>query len=165
MWRYLFSIIILCSSSTCIAGILYVDQKLVQDCSNYDVFSRSCGSGDARAMNSIDRALLTAAAGDDVLLRGDRYSQINVQVSGQPGNPVRIRSYAGETAVVSDPGKVALWVLDRMHVVIADLSVESPRGFGRIENSSGILVQNVKFKDSQASGTTGGLKIVRGKQF
>ena len=68
--------------------------------------------------------------------------------------------WPGESVTVTSP-EVGLWLVDRSHIHIADLAVTSVQGFGRLENSTGIVIENVRFKGARASGTTGALKLVR----
>ena len=140
---------------------LYLDGSLKEDCDKYDVVSRSCGAGSERAFAEPGPALSKLVAGDTLLLREGRYAQLEIPVSGQPGSPIAIRSYPGETATISDKSNVAIRVTGKSDIVVAGLSVDGVVGFGRVENSTGIEFDKIVFRHALASGTTGALKFVR----
>ncbi len=138
----------------------YVDPDIRFPCNDYAPVSRECGSGDEAAFPELAAALSRLAPGDTLYLRGGTYGQVSVPVSGVPAQPIVIRSYPGEKATISGP-QVGLWVIGRSDIVLSDLDVVDVEGFGRIEGSTRITVDNVRFKNAAASGTTGSLKFVR----
>jgi parallel beta-helix repeat protein len=111
---------------------------------------------------TLTSGLAAAVGGDEVLLRAGKYGQIAPPKSGVQGQPIVIRSYPGEEAVVANlSDKVALSLIGRSDIVIEGIKVQNVLGFGRLEDSSRITIQNLTFKDCTSTGTTGGLKLVR----
>ncbi len=143
------------------AATYYVDTVIAADCANYETASRSCAGGDTSAFISLDQAMSVLRPGDTLLLRAGDYSQLSVQQSGRKGEPITISAFPGETARISDVQKVALWVVEKSDLIIRDLSVNSVMGFGRLEEAQRVHIDNIKFKEADASGTTGALKFVR----
>ncbi len=139
---------------------LYVDPALPEPCGSYDPAMRRCTVGEQQAFPSLDAALARLAPGDVLWLRGGTYGQLAPPVSGTPAQPIVIRGAPGETVTVTSP-EVGLWLVDRSHLRIADLAVSGVQGFGRLENSTGIVIDNLRFEGARASGTTGALKLVR----
>ena len=147
-------------ASSSFAADYYVDQGIAADCSDYQSSSRSCGTGSEVAYKSLDSGLVVLAAGDTLYLRAGSFGQINPPRSGSEGQPISIRAMTGELVTITD-SQVALWIIDRTDIVIADLVVDNVEGFGRIEGSSRIVIDSVDFSNASASGTTGSLKFVR----
>jgi hypothetical protein len=143
-----------------VAGEVFVDQMLDRDCENYLPETRSCGAGADRAYAVLDDGLASLRPGDVLYLREGTYGALNVPVSGAPGSPIEIRGMTGESVTVSAPA-VALRLIDQAHIVVADMAVTVVEGFGRLENATGISIENVHFSRAAASGTTGALKLVR----
>jgi hypothetical protein len=143
------------------AAEIFVDQGITARCDDYASSSRSCGDGEANAFPALPAALPSLEPGDVLYLRAGRYGQIRLDVSGTPSAPIEIRGMPAEEVIVTTDGEVALWLIDRSDVLIADLSVRQVEGFGRLENSTRIVIENVTFADAAASGTTGALKLVR----
>lgn len=88
------------------ARTLYVDGKLSEDCVDYDVSARSCGSGTNLAFANHDVALQVVKAGDTLLLRGGLYSQLNIRSSGTPTKPINVRGFPGEKVMIQDSSEV-----------------------------------------------------------
>lgn len=139
---------------------LFVDPGIAATCDDYARSSRACGDGGAKAFPSIVPALGSLEPGDVLYLRAGRYGQLKVETSGTPSAPIEIRGTPGEEVTITG-GEVALWLIDRSDVLIANLSIADVEGFGRLENSTRIVIENVTFAGAAASGTTGALKLVR----
>lgn len=154
------SALLLFLSAAAPGASIYVDQDLASNCDTYDVATRSCGSGSERAFLQFNDAQHASHAGDTVFLRAGRYGQLNVEVSGAPGNPITIRAYLDESVTISDPRSIGLRIINQQHLLIADMVVERVIGFGRLENATAITVDNIDFRVAGASGTTGSLKLV-----
>ncbi len=143
------------------ATTYYVDTTIAADCENYEAKSRSCVGGDAGAFKSLDQAMSVLRPGDTLLLRAGDYSQLSVQQSGLKGEPITIAGFPGETARIRDIQKVALWVVEKSDLIIRDMTVNNVMGFGRLEESERVHIDNIRFKKADAGGTTGALKFVR----
>ena len=111
-------------------GAIYVDAQIASgECTDYDSTSRSCGSGTARAFDTLAGAAAVAAPGDTVLIRGGSYGEVlQPQRSGQAGAPISYRGYPGESAVITGatlaPG---VELSGRSHLVIEGLEVRGVR--------------------------------------
>ena len=139
---------------------LYLDSSVQVACDTYDPAARRCSEGAERAFATLAEALAELAPGDVLWLREGTYGQLAPPLSGTLAQPITIRGMPGEAVTVTSP-QVGLWLVDRSHIRIADLAVTAVQGFGRLENSSGIVIENVRFQAARASGTTGALKLVR----
>ena len=140
---------------------LFVDGTIAADCADYSPESRSCGDGESKAFPTPGRAMSILRPGDTLFFRSGSYGQLKPEVSGTPADPIEIRAASGEQVTITTDGEVALWLIDRSDVRIADFAVTDVEGFGRLENSTRIVIDNVRFDNAAASGTTGSLKLVR----
>lgn len=143
------------------AAQIFVDSNLSSSCQTYSEGSRSCGSGSSEAYNSLSSGLSALSAGDELLIRSGSFGQLNVQRSGTQQNPITIRNYANETVTISTGGSVGISVTSRSDVIIQGLVVNSVQGFGRIQDSTRIVLEGISFSNASSSGTTGSLKFVR----
>lgn len=143
------------------SSILIVDKDIATACTNYSVETKACQDGTLSAYPSPADALQHADAGDKVRLRGGIYGPVDVRVSGKPGQPVEISGFAGEQVIITGLDGVALQIVDQSDLVIRDLQVNDVVGFGRIENSQRVWIDQVEFRGARSSGTTGALKFVR----
>jgi hypothetical protein len=147
-----------------VAADLYVDQAIAADCADYSPTTRACGQGEAEGYATLGSAMGSLRPGDTLNLRSGEYGQLNPAVSGTPESPIEIRSAAEEAVTITTDGEVALWLVDRSYIRIAGIAVSEVEGFGRLENSTGIVIDNVRFGKSLAGGTTGSLKLVRSSE-
>ena len=144
------------------AATVYIDPSVGTNCINaYNPVTRTCQGGSDSAYANLGQGLAAVAPGDTVLLRAGSYGQLAPPASGEPGKPITIKSYPGEIAAISNLGSVALWIIEKSDLVIDGLQVQNVVGFGRLEESERITIKNITFSSSTASGTTGGLKLVR----
>jgi hypothetical protein len=143
------------------AAEFFVDGTIAADCVDYAPDSRSCGDGESKAFPTPGRALTMLRPGDTLFLRAGSYGQLKPEVSGTPADPIEIRAAPGEQVTITTDGEVALWLIDRSDIRISDLAVTDVEGFGRLENSTRIVIDDVRFNNAAASGTTGSLKLVR----
>ena len=141
-----------------IADTFYVDQN-ISDCSTYAPESRSCGTGTSESFSDLNTGLGAVAAGDTLLLREGTYSQLKIQKSGSSTQPIIIKGFTGEEAVISSYN-VALMVIEQSNVTIKDIIVKDIVGFGRIESSTNIVFDSIKFNNASNGGTTSSLKFV-----
>lgn len=142
---------------------LYVDLTLSSDCpSTYDPSSRQCGGGSDVAYADLSTAVGAAQAGDTVVLREGTYTERLIPVSsGTAGQPIAFQGFTGEAAVLSGIGEPAIFVQGQSYIVIEQLRVEDSLGWGRLEDASHVVIRNNVFSRAQATGTTGGFKLVR----
>jgi parallel beta-helix repeat protein len=143
---------------------LYVDQQIAEEsCTVYEVESRGCGPGAATAYRDPHHALQAAQPGDTVVIRSGTFNrQLVLARSGAPGAPITIQAFSGETVrltgIADDP---ALLLQNVSHVVIQGLTVTDSQGFGRLEEATHVVIRNNHFSGALATGTRGGLKLVR----
>lgn len=158
----LFAIVSLAISTHVMAGALYVDQTLPGDClSAYQPNTRSCGAGSARAYKALSSGLAAVQSGDELLLREGVYGALVPARSGSINNPIVIRSYNNEAVSIRDVADSAIRITGLSDIVIDGLRIDSVGGFGKIYDSTRIVVKNTVFNKAIISGTTGGLKLVR----
>lgn len=143
------------------AATIWVDPDLDGACDDYDPATRSCGAGSEPGRIDLDDALGEAVAGDVIELRAGEYGVLVPSRSGAPGLPITIRAHAGEAARITDQDDVALQITRVTDLVIEGIEVTRTLGFGRLEDASRITIHDCRFQEAQASGTTGGLKLVR----
>ena len=159
--RHSLCILILFLGTPGFADTMYVDPGIGSDCQDYDPGSMACGSGSSMAFSTLDNGLDAARAGDILFLRAGRYGQLDIRHSGLSNNPVTISGFESEDVTIETPGTVGINVIDKSDVRIRNVTVDNVQGFGRIENSTSIVIDNVAFRNALASGTTGALKFVR----
>ena len=82
-------------------------------------------------------------------------------MTGTEQNPITIRNYGSEVVTISTGSSVGILITGRSDIIIQGLDVTSVEGFGRIENSSRIVLEGISFSNASSSGTTGSLKFVR----
>ncbi len=157
------SIFVLFSTEPLHAGTIYIDPAMGTVCTGlYNPDTKLCQGGSETAFSSLNNALSAAKAGDVLMLREGVYGQLSPTVSGQPGLPITIKNYPGEVPTIANlSGSVGLWIINKSDLVIDGLKVENVMGFGRLEESERITIQNITFSNASASGTTGALKLVR----
>ena len=97
-----------------------------------------------------------------MFLRGGGYGQLAPTNSGQPGNPITIAGYPGETASIDNLAhSPAIYVIGQSDLVFRNLQTNNDQGFGRIQDSTRIVFENMTFKNATDIGTTAALKFVR----
>ncbi len=147
------------------AETLYVDSTIPAACTSYAAATRSCEGGDARAFVTLSGGASALAAGDVLVLRGGAYEEVlRPTASGRADAPITIRGADGEAAIIENVDSPALFLRGVSYLVVEDLSVRDVLGFGRLEDSDHITIRRVRFERARASGTTGGLKLVRATQ-
>jgi parallel beta-helix repeat protein len=155
-----FAAISFASQQAAVPDEMFVDASLDGDCAAYVPESRTCADGTARAFTELPPAVGQLKPGDILYLREGTYGSLTVPVSGTPAEPIEIRGMQNESVMIKAPD-VAIRVIDQSNIIIANLSVTQVQGFGRVENATGITIENVEFQQAAASGTTGSLKLVR----
>jgi MYXO-CTERM domain-containing protein len=145
------------------AATLYVDGTLGADCSGtYDPAARACAGGTDIAFATVAAAAAAATPGDTVLFRGGTYAERLIPAqSGAPGQPISYRGFTGETAILSGQGEPAIFLLGLSNIVVADFTVEDSLGWGRVESCGDVTFEAMTFRRATATGTTGGLKLVK----
>jgi len=145
------------------SATIFVDSGIPGDCIGiYEPKARACGNGRDVAYKSLRGAVGAAHAGDTVLLRGGTFHEkLSPPRSGASDNVISFKSYPGETATFRGVMEPAIFVLNRSYLIIEGLTVTDVLGWGRIESSNNIVVQNNRFSGATAHGTTGGLKFVK----
>lgn len=143
------------------AATLYVDNQLAGDCADYDVGSRTCGSGSETAYASLSDGVAAAQAGDEVRLREGTYNeQLVPTVSGAPGAELIIGAYGDETVVLTGDFGPATIVLDAVgYLVIEGLTLSDTRWVEAIDVHHVVLRDNY-FLSTPASGTTGNVRFI-----
>jgi hypothetical protein len=146
---------------------VYVDAQLPADrCQTYDPATRGCVGGGVLAFRTLARAAAATTPGVTVLIRGGVYQEPLVPpVSGEPDAPIVFRADEREPARIADlrGDLVGLRLIGRAHIVIEGLIVENVVGWGRLQDSQHIVIRRNTFRTATATGTTGGLKLVRSR--
>lgn len=147
------------------AAEIYVDMSIAAACEDYryEAGAGRCGGGDSAAAATLADGLATLVPGDTLILTAGTYGQIRPLVSGMPGRPITIRGVDPDTVQVTSARDVGLWIQGVTDIRIADIAVTDVEGFGRVEESTRITIENVRFHAARASGTTGALKFVRSR--
>jgi Putative metal-binding motif/Right handed beta helix region len=143
------------------AATLYVDNGLAADCADYEVASRTCGSGSDTAYASLSDGVAAAQAGDEVRLREGTYHEaLTPTVSGAPGAEVIIGAYGDEEVVLTGDFSPAIIVLDAVqYLVLEGLTVSDARW---VEATSvhHVVLRDNRFLSTPASGTTGNVRFI-----
>ena len=144
------------------AAIIYVDGQIgVDSCTNYDIASRSCGSGSQTAYATLAGASAIALPGDTVFIRQGTYNeQLIPQNSGLPGNLISYRNYGNETVLFTGSFYPGAIVLDQVsYITIEGLNVEDVRWLEATDAHHNLIRNNI-FLRTPASGTTGNLRFI-----
>lgn len=151
---------------TALAAELYVDGDLASDCGGtYDPDLRACGMGTETAFAGFAAVAGQATPGDTVWIRGGQYSeQLSPQTSGTAEAPIVFSAMGEEMVTISGLSDPALWLQDVSYVEVRGLLVSDVLGFGRLEDTVGVVVEGNEFREATSTGTTGGLKLVRATQ-
>lgn len=92
-------------ASTARAETLYVDHVVATSCTTYDVATRTCGSGAARAYHRVQDTFAVVAPGDVVEIRGGLYDEEEaygpIPPSGAAGSPITFHGYMDEAVHLS----------------------------------------------------------------
>jgi hypothetical protein len=81
-------------------GDIYVDNS-VSDCTSYDPYTRTCGSGSDRAFDTIQEAADIVNPGETVIVMTGNYPEsVTLSRGGNIGNKVTFSSYPRRSAVV-----------------------------------------------------------------
>lgn len=146
------------------AATLYVDGALTGPCQQYQPATRTCSGGSASAYPSFAQALSAAQPGDTLLVRAGTYTERIVPPrSGTASAPISLRAYTGETPILSGASEPAIYLKAISYIAIEGLTVQDALGWGRLEDTSHITLRANRFQRATASGTTGGLKLVRAR--
>ena len=137
------------------AGVTYIDAEISWDCESYNVQSRRCFTGDAKAYASLSSATTSAQPGDVFQLRGGNYvGTLHLTVSGTKDAPIRYEAYPGEKPLLTgasyedgeDYGPI--WFDNVSHNQVSGLEVRGNVGFLRAINSHHNLIENSIFEDA-----------------
>jgi parallel beta-helix repeat protein len=143
---------------------MYVDGKVGPvSCTDYSPSARSCGGGSGRAYRTLQGAADAAVAGDVVQVRAGSYNERLIPGrSGTEALPVIFTVAQGETATLTNLDEPAIFLKERSYVVVEGFTVTNVVGWARLEDSSYNTLRKNAFSRATASGTTGGVKLVRG---
>ena len=129
-------------ASNSFAGTLYVDPSLGVNClTDYNIGARNCNGGNSKAYADFESAISSASAGDNIILRGGNYNQLNINRSGVAGNPIKIKAATGESVKVSS-SSVGLLFIRVSDVEVDGITVDNVQGFGRLEDAIRIHIKN-----------------------
>jgi hypothetical protein len=142
---------------------MYVDGQIgSSDCTGYSPSSRACGSGSARVFRSLQSAAEAAGPGDVVHVREGTYGERLIPArSGTEAQPITWTAAPGETVTLTGADEPAIYLKGLSHIVIDGFTVTSVVGWARLEDSTDNVVVRNRFSKASATGTTGGVKLVR----
>ncbi len=143
--------------------LIFVDQTIgVATCASYSPPARSCSGGRETAFSTLAGASTRTEPGTTVVIREGTYREPLVPTgSGTLDLPITFKAFEGETPTLSGIDAPAIQIVGREYVVVDGLAVSDTTGWGRLEDSRNVTIQNVEFRRAGAHGTTGGLKLVR----
>jgi parallel beta-helix repeat protein len=146
---------------------LYIDATLANSCDDYNLPSRTCGSGRERAFSSIAASAVAAAPGVNFQIRGGDYNEmLHVNTSGTPDAYLGYTAYDGEVvtlldadAWIDDEDYGAIWLDHVSYVWLNEIDVRGSVGFGRLLDSHHNIISNSDFSESRLwGGNTGASK-------
>jgi parallel beta-helix repeat protein len=146
-------------------NVLYVDAQIGSaSCTNYDVATRSCGSGLLPAYRDLNAASGAANPGDTVLIRGATFTtRFTPQKSGSAGAPITFQNYPGETVTITlesggmQPG---IELTDRHYLVLNGINVDNALMWAQILNSTNNVFKNGRYTRARDTGSRGGFRLV-----
>jgi parallel beta-helix repeat protein len=140
---------------------IYVDPLLADSyCDDYDVATRTSGSGDQIAYNSLAGAAAVAAAGDIVEIRAGTYSNpLEPQNSGTADAPITFRNYNDEAVIITgETMSPAITINDRSYLIIEGLTISNVKRWMYALDAHHNIIRNNTFSgavDSEHSSKTG----------
>jgi parallel beta-helix repeat protein len=141
---------------------IYVDPGIgATSCNAYDPTRRICAGGASTAFLTIAGAASVAKPGWTVLIRAGTYRErLSPVVSGTQSQPLIFRRYSNEIATITgiSPG---ILLVKKEYIEIDGITVTDVSGWARLEDSRNITIRNSVFRRATATGTTGGVKLVR----
>jgi parallel beta-helix repeat protein len=142
---------------------LFVDGRIgALSCADYAPATRACGGGTARAFRTLQGAAEAAGPGDTVRVRAFTYAERLIPGhSGSEAQPITFTAEAGEAAILSNLDEPAIFLQGKSYIVIEGLTITNVVGWARLEDASHNTLRSNHFSDATASGTTGGVKLVR----
>jgi hypothetical protein len=142
---------------------IYVDSRIRQpSCTTYAPASRQCGGGHDMAYGTLAAAREAARPGVRVAIREGVFAEPLVPaVSGTAEEPITFENFEKETVVITGVDAPALQIIGRQHIVVRGLTITDVTGWARLQDSMWNVIEHMTFKRATASGTTGGLKLVR----
>jgi hypothetical protein len=159
-------------AGTLSAAVIYVDNKLPQNCADdYSVARRDASGQDGAAYKTVSEAAGAARAGDVVLLRAGVYHAGNnvrendvlwPKNSGAAEKPIVFRAYQGERVVLGEAGpeypdcdklplsinRGVLTLKDVSHVTIQGLEFSRVAGWVFARNCHHLLLRDCLFSDA-----------------
>jgi parallel beta-helix repeat protein len=141
---------------------IYVDPGIgAASCNAYDPTRRICLGGTSTAYLTIAGAASVAKPGWTVLIRAGTYRErLSPVGSGTQSQPLVFRRYSNEIATITgiSPG---ILLMKKEYIEIDGVTVTDVLGWARLEDSRNITIRNSVFRRATATGTTGGMKLVR----
>lgn len=114
------------------------------------------------AFRTIGEANSAAAAGDTIEVREGGYNEpISPARSGTAGAPITYRNFDRENVTITGTDQPAVQLLDKFYIIIKGIAFNEVLGWGRLENGGFNRIEDCRFANALARGTTGGLKLVR----
>jgi parallel beta-helix repeat protein len=140
---------------------IFVDTQIGANyCSDYDVATRRCGSGNSVAYRSLSGGANAATSGDIVEIRGGTYSEQLAPVnSGSKSEPITYRNYDNEHVIISGSSlSPAIVISEKSYLIIEGLEISNVRRWMYALNSHHNIIRENTFsnaKDSGGSSKTG----------
>ena len=161
--RHITALALMATPAAAAGADLYVDATLSADCiGQYEPSTRACAGGSAPAYRQLSGAAAAAQPGDTVWVRAGIFQQVlRPARAGTPGMPITYRAYASEQPEITGTNEPALALTAVSHVTVEGLNVHDVLGWGRIEDAADITIRGNIFTNATATGTTGGMKLVR----
>ncbi|MGZ0709522.1 InlB B-repeat-containing protein [Coraliomargarita sp. W4R53] len=144
-----------------VGSLIFVDPLLAESyCDDYTPETRSAGSGDQVAYNSLAGAAAVATAGDIVEIRAGTYSNpLEPQNSGTVESPLTFRNYNDEAVTITGETMIpAITINDRSYLIIEGLTVSNVRRWMYALNAHHNVIRNNTFSgalDTDNSSKTG----------
>src|SRR5688572_12340151 len=140
----------------------YVDANISSaSCANYSPQTRACGAGSSTAYRTLAGAASAANPGAVVSLRGGTYREaLNPGRSGTSSAPIVFRRHNDETPTITGVD-IGLTFISREYVEVDGVTVTDVNGWARLQDARNITIRNSTFRRATATGTTGGVKLVR----
>jgi parallel beta-helix repeat protein len=136
-------------------NVIFVDQQIGSNfCSDYDISSRTCGSGNSHSYKSITDAATTASSGDTVEIRSGTYNeQLAPENSGTISSPIIFRSYENEAVTITGSSLTpAIVISDKSYLIIDGLEVTNVRRWMYAINAHHNIIRNNTFSNALDSG-------------
>ncbi len=132
--------------------IIFIDNSISENCTNYNEATRSSGGGDKIAFKNLSDASKLAIAGDIIYIRQGTYNGpeniIKPCNAGVRGREIIFKNYNNENVTISNVGdNYPISIEGKNYITIEGINFNKTYAWGRIIDSNYIILKNNNFSN------------------